>query len=89
MHGLYLVNYPKQMLDFVVSRYEKSGGDGNSTTGSNATSTTAAPSNSGSATGNPSSSPSATDKPNGAAGVSAGLMVAVPAAMVAAAQLFL
>ncbi|ATY65665.1 acetylxylan esterase precursor [Cordyceps militaris] len=95
VHGLYLVNYPKQMMQFVIDGYNNatgsSVGGGNSTTTATAT-TTAGPTSSGSRTSPTSStsaSATATNNKSGAAGMSTSLMYVVPAALVAAAQMLL
>ncbi|KAM3441660.1 hypothetical protein MY4824_001438 [Beauveria thailandica] len=100
VHGLYLVNYPKQMMNFVIDGYNKAkgnstGGSGKNTTATTMTTITASPTSSGSGNSNTSPTsgtsptPSAGGQQNAAAGVSTGLMYAVPAALVAAAQMLL
>lgn len=90
VHGLYLVNYPEQMKKFVIDNYDQATG---STGGSNKTTTTAGPTTTAGSKTSPTSGASATatsgDNKSGAAGVSTSLMYAVPAALVAAAQMFL
>ncbi|OAA54666.1 acetylxylan esterase precursor [Cordyceps fumosorosea ARSEF 2679] len=97
VHGLYLVNYPKEMINFVVSGYNKA--TGSNVGGGNSTVTTASPtaSSSASVSGGSSSqasptsstSPTATNNKNAAAGLSTGLMYAVPVALGVAAQMLL
>lgn len=97
VHGLYLVKYPVQMEKFVLDGYDKA--TGNSTGGSNTTTTTttagpattagATSSGSGSATSGASATPTTAGNKNAAAGMSTGLKYAVPAALVAAAQMLL
>lgn len=98
VHGLYLVKYPQQMETFVLDGYEKA--TGNSTGGSNTTTTTASPTTTagatsstsgsgGSATSGASATPTTAGNKNAAAGLSTGLKYAVPAALLAAAQMLL
>lgn len=91
VHGLYLVNYPEEMKKFVVDKYNAAGSSnstGGNTGNNNATTTTTGPSSSGSPTS--SSKPTSTgDNKGAAAGLSAGLMYAVPVALAAAAQMLL
>ncbi|TQV93802.1 acetylxylan esterase precursor [Cordyceps javanica] len=95
VHGLYLVNYPKEMIKFVIDGYNKATGNSISDGGNSTTATTGPTSSSSGGGGSntsptSSSSPTATTaKPNGAAGLSTGLMYAVPAALAAAAQMLL
>lgn len=92
VHGLYLVKYPEELKQFVIDHYNKdtSSASGTNSTGGNSTTTSASPTASSTSTSKPSSSASATPKPNAAAEFSAsGLMVALPVAMVAAAQMLL
>ncbi|KAJ6790063.1 hypothetical protein PWT90_03974 [Aphanocladium album] len=95
VHGLYLVNYPEQMMNFVVDKYNAAGSSNSSSTNTTTTSTggptsTAGPTSSGSnTTPTSSSTPTPTSGKNAAAGLSAGLMYAVPVALAAAAQMLL